>query len=421
MAKLGKALQTKARGRIGNIVYSVVKGQQVARELAVQVANPRTDQQMDQRTRLANIVNLYRVNKPWMVKFGFETKPQTQSDYNAFVAANLVTGGPASVYLTKQEAALGAAVASPLTITKGSLRGIQHVQVGDTKVVRTNIFLGSSSVNLGSATVAEVSALILANNNGFRYGDFLSLILNIQQSDTTSGIPYVVERQYQVTLSGTDTTPFADALGNSGVSAVLADGNYCLAYEGTDTAFAVAFIHSRYEGGETKVSSQTFCLINSTYYDLYSTLNQREKAFRSYGETSQNFLSGQGRNSENISLTQSILSVGGVAAGAYFGQLDAHADTTTEPGKMLTTILMAASVPTKPSVSVLSATGGSAISVPAADVSFDGSRVIIDTTNLGSANGNVLQTLSVTIDGDSFSITFATSAGNDDNAEGQTE
>lgn len=421
MAKLGKALQTKARGRIGNIVYSVVKGQQVARELAVQVANPRTDQQMDQRTRLANIVNLYRVNKPWMVKFGFETKPQTQSDYNAFVAANLVTGGPASVYLTKQEAALGAAVASPLTITKGSLRGIQHVQVGDTKVVRTNIFLGAVSVNLATATVAEVSALILANNNGFRYGDFLSLILNIQQSDVTSGIPYVVERQYQVTLSGTDTTPFADALGNSGVSAVLADGNYCLAYEGNDTAFAVAFVHSRYEGGETKVSSQTFCLINSTYYDLYSTLNQREKAFRSYGETSQNFLSGQGRNSENISLTQSILSVGGIAAGAYYGSILSHADVTSQPNKTLTTIVMAAPVSSTPSVSILPLNGAQPQEIDAANVTYSGSQIVFDTNSMGSSNGVTLQSVNVTIGGDSYSITFATSAGNDDNAEGQTE
>ena len=49
----------------GSVLYQAM-GQTRQRELAANVANPRTNSQMQQRTRWANLVNFYRVNAGWM-------------------------------------------------------------------------------------------------------------------------------------------------------------------------------------------------------------------------------------------------------------------------------------------------------------------------------------------------------------------
>lgn len=78
-----------ARGKLGQVVLSTVKGQQIARAWQPKVANPRTSSQQSQRAKFANTVKFYRRATSNLFKFAFEDKKKTESDYNAFMRHNV--------------------------------------------------------------------------------------------------------------------------------------------------------------------------------------------------------------------------------------------------------------------------------------------------------------------------------------------
>lgn len=79
----------KATGKLGQIVLSNVKGQQIARAWQPKVANPRTSVQQMQRAKFANAVKFYKRATQNLFKFAFEDKRRTESDYNAFMRHNV--------------------------------------------------------------------------------------------------------------------------------------------------------------------------------------------------------------------------------------------------------------------------------------------------------------------------------------------
>lgn len=78
-----------ARGKLGNMVISSVKGQQVERKYQPMVANPRTFAQMRQRAVFASAVKFFKHSQQNLFKFAFEDKTQKESDYNAFMRHNV--------------------------------------------------------------------------------------------------------------------------------------------------------------------------------------------------------------------------------------------------------------------------------------------------------------------------------------------
>ena len=78
-----------ARGRLGNMVISSVKGQQIERRYQPNVSNPRTFAQMRQRAVFANAVKFFRHSQQNLFKFAFEDRGQRESDYNAFMRHNV--------------------------------------------------------------------------------------------------------------------------------------------------------------------------------------------------------------------------------------------------------------------------------------------------------------------------------------------
>lgn len=79
----------KASGKLGQIVLSNVKGQQIARAWQPKVANPRTSVQQIQRAKFANAVKFYKRATQNLFKFAYEDKRKTESDYNAFMRHNV--------------------------------------------------------------------------------------------------------------------------------------------------------------------------------------------------------------------------------------------------------------------------------------------------------------------------------------------
>lgn len=284
MAKLPNLWLKGGSQKLGGVVLYQANGQTLARELAASVSNPRTDAQMVQRVKLANVVAVYRSNKNWM-RGAFENKKQGESDYNAFVKANLANS---LVATSKSQASAGAAVVAPYKITEGSIPTVECV-LSET-VIRTNLYLGNYSITTTS-TVGELTQALMSNNGGIQEGMQLSVIINLQQATQESGIPYIVTRAYECILSLTDTrllsTFFPGSFMSSGGSP-----NGVLELDMSDYGTgAAAVILSQTIGGKTRVSTQYLIPFGSnTYYAEYTSSQAWAGAIISYGENTTVFL-----------------------------------------------------------------------------------------------------------------------------------
>lgn len=78
-----------ARGSVGDVVFSRVKGQQTGRARNRQPSNPKSEAQMQQRARFAYLSKFYARATKAFFKFSFESKKSNESDYNAFMSANM--------------------------------------------------------------------------------------------------------------------------------------------------------------------------------------------------------------------------------------------------------------------------------------------------------------------------------------------
>lgn len=284
MAKLPNLWLKGGSQKLGGVVLYQANGQTLARELAPSVSNPRTDAQMEQRVKLANVVGLYRANRSWMAG-AFEDKKQTESDYNAFVRANLANS---LVATSKAQAAAGAAVVAPYKVTSGSLPVVEHVV--ESTQLQSNLYLGELAISQATS-VAELSQALIDNNNGIREGMQLSLIINIQQQAQETGIPYIVVRTYEMIISQSDSRlvseffPSVPLVATSSLTPSLAISIASLG------AGAACFILSETLGGKTRVSTQSLVAFgtNQSYAD-YTSQEAWSEAIRSYGVNTMVFL-----------------------------------------------------------------------------------------------------------------------------------
>lgn len=283
------------------MVLYQLKGQTLARELAPAVSNPRTPAQMDNRVRLQNVVSVYRANRAWMAG-AFENKKERESDYNAFVSANLSTS---QVAFTKEQAAAGAAVAAPYQISSGSLGSIE--QSVTSSVLKTNLYLGNMNITPGT-TVGEFATALISNNNNIVQGMQLSLILNIQQVNSATGIPYIITRAYEVLLNPSSTELLSAYMPGSILSAGSDEGSPLTADLSEQGNGAASFILSHTVSATTRVSEQSMLMYGSlAVYNSYTSSAAIAEAVASYGENEINFLdSNSAGEQSDVPVQQSI-------------------------------------------------------------------------------------------------------------------
>ena len=280
-------------GRVGDLVYFVRGGQQIVRSVPASVKNPRTDAQMLQRMKWANILAVYRALQPCL-KDNFEAKAAGQTDYNRFVSINL---NSLPVYLEKNAARMGAAVVAPYVVSQGSLPEI-HVS-GETPV--TDIALGTLTLD-GATTVGEFARAVVQHNDGFCYGDCLTFLMLRQQEDSQDGHPFVVPTFARVCLDPSDGSllhGLAPAAGFSSVDGFLGAADVL-------SGAGVAWVHSRTLNGRTHVSSQRL-VVENDLLEGYSDPRMLSAASRSYGGSARasragvpRFCAGQGLRSAGV-------------------------------------------------------------------------------------------------------------------------
>lgn len=284
MAKLPNLWLKGGSQKLGGVVLYQAKGQTLARELAPSVSNPRTDAQMEQRVKLANVVGVYRANRNWMAG-AFEDKKQNESDYNAFVRANLANS---LVATSKAQAAAGAAVVAPYKVSSGSLPVVEHVVDGTE--IQTNLYVGELVINQ-STSVAQLSQALINNNNGIREGMQLSLIINIQQQAQETGIPYIVVRAHEMIISLSDSRLVSEFFPSVVLVATTSDNPALAMGISTLGSGAACFILSETLGGKTRVSTQSLVAFGSNQsYAAYTSQEAWAEAIRSYGVNTTIFL-----------------------------------------------------------------------------------------------------------------------------------
>lgn len=388
------------RKKQGGNVYYTLKGQQVSREIPANVANPRTDSQMSQRVKLANLVAMYRCMKSFMPK-AWENKGRTLSDYNAFVRANL-TNSP--VALTKGEAASGACVVAPYKVCEGTLSPIElTTQEGG---FISNLGLGDLQIE-SDTTVADFSAALIGNNNGIQYGDQLSFVQLIQQTSDVTGNPYVVMRKYEVTLS-TSTDEIGDYLP---MDLLQSDNGYLAVVEDTPVG-GIFFCLSRKNGSKILVSTQYIVMDDRTVLDIYSSAEHIQMAKSSYGETTEVFLSpvSTGGSNSAVSPTLSILAAklnsgDYVQSGGYLGML------TPATGFTITLRCNKPNIPDSITVAMTPYLAG--INQTANSVEVTGNEIVATFGSFSGQSQSPVYEVAAIIDGQTYTLRFAEDASGD--------
>lgn len=264
-----------ARGKVGDLVFARRLGQQTTRAYNSSPKDAKTRSQVTQRVKVANVIAMYRALKN-ICNHSFEGLDVGQTSYSAFVKANL-TGNKVS--LTKEAASFGACVVAPYLISRGSLPSIQVEGTGADAV--TNIAVGNLAIS-GTTTIGQFADALVANNAGIEYGDQLTYVSLVQQTDANSGYPVVVAGIYEVTLNSASTDKVRDFIPEVGSSVK----NGFLAHGALIGRGGFAWILSRKATGSSlMVSTQRLVLTSPDVYEQFATADANTRAISSYGFT----------------------------------------------------------------------------------------------------------------------------------------
>lgn len=174
MAK-GNPFMGTIKGRIGDNVLYVSKGEQNIIKYQKNVTNPRSNGQMYQRARFSNAGRFFTRGRKAFFKFAFENKKGAQSDFNAFMAANINRTCLISKSALQVE---GYPAIGKFIMCQGSLASVTNRVVND--YWQAHFGIPAQSVN--PTTIGELSQLLI-NTNSYQQGDILTFVfLNTSSS-----------------------------------------------------------------------------------------------------------------------------------------------------------------------------------------------------------------------------------------------
>ena len=268
------------KGKIGDTTYYVAQSRQLARQ-ALNNSNygdtaSRTDVQQTRRVKWANLVNFYSGNKGWMKK-AYENLAPGVSVFNRFIQLNI---NSADVALTKSEAQAKLWVPASYRVSQGSLPPLS----GSFENEMPRLALTSEPPTGETATVADFSESIIANNPQFLNGDaIVCVVFNGVSAEpgSTTGMSGATYKYFEIVLDVEDTSSFREKYPE-----FLAEGAFLVNGNG-DGADAAVWIHTRKSGGRLYVSTQDMFLndVEMSTLQAWRAQAQLAKAIASYGES----------------------------------------------------------------------------------------------------------------------------------------
>lgn len=298
-----------ARGKVGSLVFARRLGQQITRAYNAKPKDAATLNQVQQRVRIANVVAMYRAIKS-LANHSFEGARGGQTSYNLFVQANL-TGN--NVVLTKEAAALGACVVAPYLVSRGTMPSVTVSGLGAEAV--TNIAVGSLSID-GTTTIGAFADALVGNNSGIQYGDQLTYLSLVQQTDSNTGYPVVTAQIYEVVLRQGDSATLRTYMPE--VATTVKNG--LLAHGALIGLGGFCWILSRKNAdGSLSVSTQRIILTSQDVIQQYTGSAAMSSATGSYGFNSDPILTpggtGQPGKPSGGGGTDPVVSISSVSLG----------------------------------------------------------------------------------------------------------
>lgn len=296
-----------ASGKLGQVVLSTVKGQQIARAWQPKVANPKTSQQQLQRAKFANAVKFFKRAQQNLFKFAFEDKRKNESDYNAFMRHNVVSSAVLDrmVYDNFNYPAL----ADNWLLSYGSLGEISaDNEPADKEIVRmADLYLGTGEP--ANLTIASASQAFVDNYKAVN-GDYVTLVGIKSSVKSLTQDPYAAPEWsiVQFVVDTTNTGKLIDYLKKQDANAAAffaKDGmdpaNVIFAYDNDGSSW-LGVILSRVTPNGVKVSTSP--LVPNYYaYEIYQKsleLPYRQSALNSWGRSSEPILKGGIAKSTNV-------------------------------------------------------------------------------------------------------------------------
>lgn len=214
----GSSYWSTARGKIGNTVVSVVRGQRIERAYQPSVNNPRTPSQMRQRAKFFSAVGFYKQATSGLFKFAFEDKRQTESDYNSFMRYN-VASAPMYSKKTLGSETRYVPFLNSWVLSNGSLPELRPVATDESQY---RLPLNNTAYRTPITTIKDFSEALVGNGQGFQYGDIITFVKYVTSANVISAddgfekdpivlladlenVPHMEIKQFA--LSASDTTP----------------------------------------------------------------------------------------------------------------------------------------------------------------------------------------------------------------------
>lgn len=296
-----------ASGKLGQVVLSTVKGQQIARAWQPKVANPKTSQQQLQRAKFANAVKFFKRAQQNLFKFAFEDKRKNESDYNAFMRHNVVSSAvlDRSVYDNFNYPAL----ADNWLLSYGSLGEISAENEQADKETLRMLSLPLGTGEPANLTIASASQAFVDNYKAMN-GDYVTLVGIKSSVKTLTQDPFAAPEWsiVQFVVDTTNTGKLIDYLKKQDANAAaffakdgLDPANVIIAYDNDGSSW-LGVILSRVTANGVKVSTSP--LVPNYYaYEIYQKsleLPYRQSALNSWGRSSEPILKGGIAKSTNV-------------------------------------------------------------------------------------------------------------------------
>lgn len=271
-----------AKGKVGDLVFYRDGGEQRTRTRVIP-KNPRSEAQMAQRVRLANVPAFYRVMQGIM-KDSFSNRPSNQSGYNAFARSAIEV----SPFLTKEMALAGSVLPAPYMVSRGVISSLPyHVA---TEYGQSSPALSMDFGDGTPTTFGALSQAILSTFAQLQEGDimtFVSVSFSVDEFGDSLDIYKANAYTYQLVLDSTSNVKIpTDDL------SVSLDG-FAPVFSVDGDNLAVAIVVSRKLADGTLQTSTAALVLNDAaeaLYESYRTEQALSAAIESYGRGEESIL-----------------------------------------------------------------------------------------------------------------------------------
>lgn len=159
-----------SRGSVGDVTFSRLKGQQIAKARNRNPNNPKTKTQMMQRSLFVSATKFYQQARAKFFKFAFEDKKYHESDFNAFMRHNVKNG----TNMTQEAVqAYNYPALGMWVLSKGSLQPFEQKAEGNFFKANTGIVVPQDYQE--PTKVGELSKTLIQSNR-FQVGDMLTMV-----------------------------------------------------------------------------------------------------------------------------------------------------------------------------------------------------------------------------------------------------